>query len=111
MCEVEVIHSNLSSVSSSKICVSSYENHIRHIGSKLMFKMGYEGKGLGKHAQGMIDPILVKERPKTYRLGYVQSNGENSQAMKACEATSKRTLFQVLNHKHVKLVFKFISIV
>ena len=29
-----------------------------------MFKMGYEGKGLGKHAQGMIDPNLVEEIPK-----------------------------------------------
>ena len=56
-----------------------------------MFKMGYEGKGLGKHAQGMIDPILVEERPKNFGLGYVQFNGEDSKAMKACEATSKRT--------------------
>ena len=42
-----------------------------------MFKMGYEGKGLGKHAQGMIDPILVEERPKKFGLVYVQSYGEN----------------------------------
>ena len=50
--------------------------------------MGYEGKGLGKHAQGMIDPILVEERPKKFGLGYVQSYGENTTAMKAFEATS-----------------------
>ena len=111
MREAEVIHSNLSSVSSSDICVGSFENHTRGIRSKLMFKMGYEGKGLGNHTQGMIDPILVEERPKKFGLGYVQFNGENSKAMKECETTSRRTLFQVLNHKHVKFGFKLISIV
>ena len=60
MREEEVIHSNLSSVSSSEICVGSFENHTRGIGSMLLFKMGYEGKSLGKHAQTMIDPILVE---------------------------------------------------
>ena len=55
-----------------------------------MFKMGYEGKGLGKHAEGMIDPILVEERPKKFGLGYVQSYGKNSIAMMAFEATPRR---------------------
>ena len=59
MLEEEVNHSNLSSNSSSNRCVGSFEKNTRGIGSKLMFKMGYEGKGLGKHAQVMIDPILV----------------------------------------------------
>ena len=50
MLDAEVIHSNLSSVSSSDICFGSFEKHSRGIGFELMLKMGYEGKGLGKHA-------------------------------------------------------------
>jgi len=91
MHEKEVIHSDLSSVSSLERCVGSFEKHTRGVGSKLMIKMGYEGKGLGKHAQGMIEPLSIEERPKNLGLGYVQSNGEDSKAMKACEANSKRT--------------------
>ena len=56
-----------------------------------MIKMGYEGKGLGKNAQGMVEPILVEEWPKNLDIGYVQFNGKDSKAMKECEAISKRT--------------------
>ena len=81
----------MSSNSSSERCVGSFEKHIRGIRSKLMLKMGYEGKGLGKHALGMLDPILVEKRPKTFGLGYVQSYGKNSTAMKAFETNPRRT--------------------
>ena len=78
MHEEEVIHSKLSSVSSLERCVGSFEKHTKGIGYKLMIKMGYEGKGLGKHAQGMVEPVLVEERPKNLGLGYVQFNGKDS---------------------------------
>ena len=38
----------------------------------------------------MVDPISVEEQPKNLGLGYVQFNGEDSKAMKACEAISKK---------------------
>ena len=71
MHEEEVIHYKLSSFSSLERCVGSLEKHTRVIGSKLMIKMGYEGKGLGNHAQGMVDPVFVEERLENLGLGYV----------------------------------------
>ena len=68
--EEEVNHSSLSSISSGNAYISSFEKHTRGIGSKLMSKMGYEGKGLGKHAHGIIEPIMVEEMPKYSGLGY-----------------------------------------
>ena len=107
MHEEEVIHSNLSSVSSLERCVGSFEKQTGVLGSKLMIKMAYEGKGLGKHAQGMVDPISVEERPKNLGLGYVQFNGKDSKAMNACEAISKRTFIPSSKIKICQICFKY----
>ena len=57
-----------------------------------MSKMGYEGKGLGKHSKGIFEPIMVEERTKYLGLGYGQTYGESSKAsMKAIETVPKRS--------------------
>ncbi|XP_053169664.1 zinc finger CCCH-type with G patch domain-containing protein [Hemicordylus capensis] len=49
-------------------CSSSFgcwEAHTRGIGSKLLAQMGYEfGKGLGKNAEGRVEPVLAVVLPK-----------------------------------------------
>ena len=68
-----------------------FERNIRGIGSKLLMKMGYEGKGLGKHAQGIVEPIVVEERPRYLGLGYGQHDGEFSKAKEAHEGVPRIT--------------------
>lgn len=49
-----------------------FENHTIGIGSKLLKKMGYEGKGLGINGQGIVNSIKVEELPRQAGLGYVR---------------------------------------
>ena len=77
--------------SSQNELVGAFEKHTRGIGSKLLMKMGYEGKELGKLAQGIVEPIVVEERPKYLGLGYGQHDGELPNYMKACAGVRRRT--------------------
>ncbi|XP_011372384.1 zinc finger CCCH-type with G patch domain-containing protein [Pteropus vampyrus] len=44
---------------------AGWEVHTRGIGSKLLAKMGYEfGKGLGRHAEGRVEPIHAVVLPR-----------------------------------------------
>jgi hypothetical protein len=88
----EVCNVSLSSNSSQEDCFGVFENHTKGIGSKLMLKMGYEGKGLGKNAQGIIEPIMVEERPKYLGLGYERINETNSKVEETNEKVSS-TIF------------------
>lgn len=59
--------------------------------------MGYEGKGLRKHAQGIVEPIMVEERPKYFGIGYGKSYGESSKsAMKEIEIVPIRSFMSGL---------------
>ena len=59
--------------------------------------MGYEGKGLGRRAQGIVEPIMIEERPKYLGFGYGQAYGESSKAaMKAIETVPRRSFISGL---------------
>ncbi|KAH9314353.1 hypothetical protein KI387_022980 [Taxus chinensis] len=47
-----------------------FEKHTRGIGSKLLDKMGFDGRGLGKNGQGIVNPIQVKDHPHFVGLGF-----------------------------------------
>jgi len=49
-----------------------FENRTTRISSKLLKKMGYEGKGLGINGQGIVNPIKVEELVRQIGLGYVR---------------------------------------
>ena len=49
----------------------SFERHTRGIGFKLLHTMGYKaGEGLGRINNGILNPIIVKLRPKNEGLGW-----------------------------------------
>jgi tuftelin-interacting protein 11 len=71
----------------------AFEKHTRGIGLKLLTKMGYEGKGLGRKGKGIINPIEVVERPHHLGLGYGEeeigaSSKMGSKTSEASDASS-----------------------
>jgi len=47
-----------------------FERHTRGIGARLMAQMGWQqGGGLGKSAQGIVEPVAARARPKNQGLG------------------------------------------
>lgn len=51
---------------------ASFKKHTSRIGSKLLKKMGYQGKGLRINGQSIVNPIKVKELPHYVGFGYVR---------------------------------------
>ena len=58
-----------------------YDNNI---GLKIMKRMGFKGKGLGKHEQGIINPIEITSRPKYAGLGYEAGSEKVSKGSRKC---------------------------
>ncbi|XP_054821885.1 uncharacterized protein LOC129320449 [Prosopis cineraria] len=78
--------------------IGSFEVHTTGFGSRMMAKMGYlEGGGLGKHGQGVAEPIKVIQRPKSLGLG-VEFSGNPAEPARNKASTSSIGAFE----KHTK---------
>lgn len=72
----------------------------KSVGLKIIKKMGYEGKGLGKHEQGMREPIQLVVRPKNEGLGYGERD-ENNVTSVTCSCKSPKSMeFKECSHCH-----------
>ena len=50
---------------------AAFESHSKGFGSKMLEKMGWtRGSAIGKHAQGVVNPLEQKLRPNSMGLGY-----------------------------------------
>jgi hypothetical protein len=54
--------------------LGDFEKNTRDIGSKLLRKMGYDGKRIGKRRQGILIPILVATWVKHEGLRFNDKN-------------------------------------
>jgi len=58
----------------------------------ILENMNYQGKGLGLHEQGILEPIHVNVPPPSYGLGYIPQ-GEKSQDVATFSTPPKSTTF------------------
>lgn len=56
---------------------------------KIMQKMGYNERGLGKHGKGIQEPILPIMRPKYEGLGYMIGRGKNDIGVRGSSKSAK----------------------
>ncbi|XP_008072898.1 zinc finger CCCH-type with G patch domain-containing protein [Carlito syrichta] len=95
---------------------AGWEVHTRGIGSRLLAKMGYEfGKGLGRHAEGRVEPIhavvlprgksldqcaeLLQKLPRHGGTGAGRSPRSRGRGRRPGGRQPSRTVFDFLNEK------------
>lgn len=69
------------------IKLGSWEKNTKGIASKILSKMGWKGKGLGKNEQGLVSPIETKVRPE--RVGLREEDLSSSNKTFPKKSTNK----------------------
>lgn len=88
---VSCSHVNSSSHLVSDIPLGQFEKHTKGIRSKLMVKMGFNRKCLGKNGQGDANPIQVEDQPQFVGLGYSSGQMEIEESSKTAEGRKAST--------------------
>jgi len=71
--------------------IGDFEIHIIGIGSKILRKMGYDGKMIDKRGQWILSPIIIAHRDKHECLGF-DGRSENAMTIKTIFENSKDTI-------------------
>ena len=57
----------------------TWEKHSSGVASKIMLKMGYKGKGLGKMEDGITEPVIIKPRKSMQHDAFPEVNIQEDQ--------------------------------
>jgi hypothetical protein len=68
--------------------------------------MGYEGRGLGKHAQGIVELLLLRRGPSIGVLDMNRKMEHIPKLRRQGKQFQEQLLLQVQSLKHAKCVFK-----
>ncbi|XP_004644201.1 zinc finger CCCH-type with G patch domain-containing protein [Octodon degus] len=109
-----VVESGTADTRTCNSAFAGWEVHTRGIGSRLLARMGYEfGKGLGRHAEGRVEPITAVVLPRGKSLDQcaeiLQKRTKEGQAGANRPPRCQRRKGRPMSHPRPQNVFDFLN--